>query len=239
MIHFFRKIRQNLLSKGNIGKYLKYAFGEIVLVVIGILIALQINNLNEFRKERRVEFNTLNEILANLDDDLKNLDLKINETNIFLTHSSKVLEHLQNGTPLTDSLMYHYSALIGHGNFEPTRIAYEKLSTIGIDIIQNKNLRQAISELYTVKYFVFVEDRRTVVRRFQENQVVLVQNKIKLYENYKKAEPIDLGALRNDIPFQNMLITNVWILNWVIERYEKGAEEIKSVQRLINEELKT
>ena len=51
MIKFFRKIRQNLLSEGKTGKYLKYAIGEIVLVVIGIMIALSINNWNEGRKE--------------------------------------------------------------------------------------------------------------------------------------------------------------------------------------------
>ena len=51
MIKFFRKIRQNLLSEGKTGKYFKYAIGEIVLVVIGILIALQINNWNEGRKQ--------------------------------------------------------------------------------------------------------------------------------------------------------------------------------------------
>jgi len=49
MIKYFRKIRQNLLSEGKTGKYLKYAIGEIVLVVIGILIALQINNWNSQR----------------------------------------------------------------------------------------------------------------------------------------------------------------------------------------------
>ena len=47
MIKFFRKIRQNLLSEGKTGKYLKYAIGEIILVVIGILIALSINNWND------------------------------------------------------------------------------------------------------------------------------------------------------------------------------------------------
>lgn len=52
MIKFFRKIRQNLLSEGKTGKYLKYAIGEIVLVVIGILIALSINNWNENRKNQ-------------------------------------------------------------------------------------------------------------------------------------------------------------------------------------------
>ena len=50
MIKFFRKIRQNLLKENNTSKYFKYAIGEILLVVIGILIALQINNWNENRK---------------------------------------------------------------------------------------------------------------------------------------------------------------------------------------------
>lgn len=55
MIQFFRKIRQHLLSTGETGNYLKYATGEIVLVVIGILLALQINNWNENRKNKITE----------------------------------------------------------------------------------------------------------------------------------------------------------------------------------------
>lgn len=50
MIHFFRKIRRNLLANSQFLKYLKYAIGEIILVVLGILIALYINNWNENRK---------------------------------------------------------------------------------------------------------------------------------------------------------------------------------------------
>jgi hypothetical protein len=53
MINFFRKIRYDLLGKNKTGKYFKYAIGEIVLIVIGILIALSINNWNENRKEKR------------------------------------------------------------------------------------------------------------------------------------------------------------------------------------------
>jgi len=52
MIKFFRKIRQNLLIENKTGKYFKYVIGEIILVVIGILIALQINNWNENRKHK-------------------------------------------------------------------------------------------------------------------------------------------------------------------------------------------
>ncbi len=62
MIKFFRQIRQQLLSENKTGKYLKYAIGEIILVMIGILLALQVNNWNEIRKERIVE----NDILVRL-----------------------------------------------------------------------------------------------------------------------------------------------------------------------------
>ena len=55
MIKFFRNIRKTLMTEGKTSKYLKYAIGEIVLVVIGILIALQINNWNEYRKLKKVE----------------------------------------------------------------------------------------------------------------------------------------------------------------------------------------
>ncbi|PRX56089.1 DUF6090 family protein [Flagellimonas meridianipacifica] len=67
MLKYFRKIRQNLLSEGEMGKYLKYAIGEIIFVVIGILIALQINNVNEVRKANNRE----RAILQNLIQELK------------------------------------------------------------------------------------------------------------------------------------------------------------------------
>jgi hypothetical protein len=68
MIKLFRNIRQNLLKEGKITNYLKYAIGEIVLVVIGILIALQINNWNDHRKEKAIEqqlLKALNEEFTN------------------------------------------------------------------------------------------------------------------------------------------------------------------------------
>ncbi len=66
MIKFFRKIRQNLLSEGKTGKYFKYAIGEIVLVIIGILIALQLNEWNG----QRIEIKTLNNNLEYIIEDL-------------------------------------------------------------------------------------------------------------------------------------------------------------------------
>ena len=80
MIKFFRKIRQQLLSEGKIGKYFKYAIGEIVLVVIGILIALQINNWNEERKQLDIRDAYYLSIIESFEKDL----LKINDYETYL-----------------------------------------------------------------------------------------------------------------------------------------------------------
>ena len=70
MIKFFRKIRQKLLTENKFSKYLLYAIGEIVLVVIGILIALQINNWNEQRKEKQELLNIYGIVLEDLKNDI-------------------------------------------------------------------------------------------------------------------------------------------------------------------------
>lgn len=79
MIKFFRKIRYDLLDKNNTGRYLKYAIGEIVLVVIGILIALQINNWNNERNRKIAE----QEIITQLQIDLKKSRSELEDMKIF------------------------------------------------------------------------------------------------------------------------------------------------------------
>jgi len=74
MIKFFRQIRQNLLSEDKTGKYLKYATGEIVLVVIGILIALQLNNANEKSKLNLQGKIYTQSLIAELKSDLQILE---------------------------------------------------------------------------------------------------------------------------------------------------------------------
>jgi len=78
MIKFFRHIRQKLLSENKFSKYLLYAIGEIVLVVIGILIALQINNWNNQRIEKNQQINILNRVLSDVQNDIQELSFTIN-----------------------------------------------------------------------------------------------------------------------------------------------------------------
>ncbi len=78
MIKFFRKIRQGLLSEGKTGKYLKYAIGEIVLVVFGILIALSINNKNEERKAAENTMHLFKQVHKELQYNIKSANNIIN-----------------------------------------------------------------------------------------------------------------------------------------------------------------
>jgi len=92
MIKFFRKIRQNLLTEGKTGKYFKYAIGEIILVVIGILIALQINNWNENHNKTLLE----NQYLIRLKDEAKWNILQIEDNKQVHLRASKELNFLIN-----------------------------------------------------------------------------------------------------------------------------------------------
>jgi hypothetical protein len=74
MIKFFRKIRQKLLTENKISKYLLYAIGEIVLVVVGILIALQLNNLNDERKTQDIKKVYYKQLLNDFQKDLEYID---------------------------------------------------------------------------------------------------------------------------------------------------------------------
>ena len=92
MIKFFRKIRLNLLSAGKTGKYFKYAIGEIVLVVIGILIALSINNWNENQKLNKKTQDYYLQLLEDLKSDLVFFNKTIEEANTYLEEYDSYLD---------------------------------------------------------------------------------------------------------------------------------------------------
>jgi len=77
MIKFFRKIRQKLLNENRFSKYLIYAIGEIILVMIGILLALQVNNWNELRKKEQSEIQLYQKIIADLNSERTIIENKI------------------------------------------------------------------------------------------------------------------------------------------------------------------
>ena len=156
MIKFFRHIRKDLMEKNNTGKYLKYAIGEIVLVVIGILIALSINNWNQKQIDKKQIRNIyirivqdFNNTASEIESDIKNMDI------IY-----PLMQNILNGDVERDSLLssndyfrkYHFT--LGSPDIQINETGIRLLeSKIELDYELNTELTEALSMLYSEKLF--------------------------------------------------------------------------------------
>lgn len=154
MIIFFRKIRQNLLSADNTGKYLKYAIGEIILVVIGILIALSINNWNSDRLDRIVETDYLKRLSNDLIQDTLTFDWTVRDLQRKQASLEQLINlHKNDLIKTTDStiVLGHISQAAIFSTVLPglATMTFEELkNTGGLRLIRNTALRSAISQHY-------------------------------------------------------------------------------------------
>ena len=147
MIKFFRKIRFGLMDKNKTGKYLKYAIGEIVLVVIGILFALQINNWNESIKDSKYEHYILKEIANNLVAD----EIQIQQIIIQRLKTQKSIKRMRNYLKTQeidkDTFAYDLGQLFTFERYFPIRTAYEISKSRGLPF-SNPALRTQIANYY-------------------------------------------------------------------------------------------
>jgi len=151
MIGFFRRIRKKLADENKFLQYSRYAIGEIVLVVIGILIALQINNWNENKKRTALEIKHLKELKSDINETLK--DAKRDE-NLYRNDIQSIL-YLQdfffNKIAYHDSLAYHFYRSVEHYQLYSKTSAFESIKSIGLDIISNDGLRLGITDFYQIQ----------------------------------------------------------------------------------------
>ena len=151
MIKFFRRIRQNLLNDNKISKYLVYAIGEIILVVIGILIAIQLNDFNEDRKERKKELSFLQKLKDDINLDVQELTLQDSILAFYQSNHDKGLELLLEAKSVKDILTLDSLIQFRWQGFAVNRKTYdEMLNTSGIYIIKNRDLLNNLSDHYAL-----------------------------------------------------------------------------------------
>jgi hypothetical protein len=162
MIKFFRKIRQNLLienkttspdaASAKAGKYFKYAIGEVLLVVIGILIALQIGNLNEERKKDKKGIIHEKALKIDLLDDLKSLKLDFEYIKKELKINNSYAERLSNETSNLDTLVkivrYEYVGALNYLN-ELSKTTFNSLESTGEIALLEKDLAKNVQKYYS------------------------------------------------------------------------------------------
>jgi len=154
MIRFFRDIRQKLAAENNVAKYLRYAVGEVVLVVIGILIALQINNWNEHRKENVKIKTYLKSIQVDLNNDINRFDLIINGLNKQIRANSLVFRNKNYQTLPIDSIVQTISSYFN--DYKIYDQTFQKIKNSGLaDQLGSKELNDAINNYYTIDLYTF------------------------------------------------------------------------------------
>lgn len=146
MIKFFRKIRQNMIKENKVSKYMLYAIGEIVLVVIGILIALSINNWNEKQINRKQELIILENILQDLQND--NLGLtNIIERRTSKASSAEIMASYYNGAKIEklSDYYFHWTNVLYWEAHYPRNIAFKELINSGnVSKIKNASIRNSL-----------------------------------------------------------------------------------------------
>ena len=150
MIKFFRNIRKRLLSENKPSQYLLYALGEILLVVIGILIALQINNWNEEQKEKSLEINYIKGLISDLEYDVRAFNTVIDGIDNHRKSTNAVLNCYKDQQSLPDSaLLYHLSQLSIISRYSHRSTVMEEMKSSGrLYLIRTDSIRQEVTQYY-------------------------------------------------------------------------------------------
>lgn len=171
MIKFFRKTRQKLLQENRVSKYLLYAFGEIILVVIGILIALQINNINQKRQEKEQLEASLLLMQLNLNEDIKKLEEQILYNNAIQEHINNFFKIVANPEETKNIPLNNIGNIALEKSFYSVTTALKSMETGGhFKWIDDNKLKESIYKYYssTERFSKLVENHNQFARDYVE-----------------------------------------------------------------------
>ncbi|WP_411767117.1 DUF6090 family protein [Winogradskyella sp. A3E31] len=246
MIKFFRKIRQNTIKENRFSKYFLYAVGEIVLVVIGILIALQINNWNEQNKIDVLEIEALKEIASDLQYDVLSLEHDIALNLRGLKRISIIRDALNGDQAYNDSLAIHFGGLDFNTTYTIKTSGFDNLRNLGFQIVSNDSLRKSITDLYSSEYS-FLKEREELAE--QRTYEYFSPRYISYFKSMKSIDgsnaalayytPRDFEAMKSDDEFDILLDYLALVKKDNLFSLNQTIVEIKLTLSLINDYLDT
>ncbi|MEW4922608.1 DUF6090 family protein [Algibacter sp. 2305UL17-15] len=253
MIKFFRKIRQNLLIENKTRKYFKYAIGEIILVVIGILIALQINNWNENNKQKTKEKAILENLRTSLENDISTHHFHIQVYEEAKSSIQFLIEFIEKDYQYQDSLKYHFGRTTHLWNPSIRLEIFENLKSIGFDIVSNKDLKQEILRYYSYANTDFVTSKNRYDDIITNANSNIFNTRFKAFWNgnydlFRKTGipndleiemiPNDFESLKKDDEYLFFLRSLKNQHYWFAERNNLNAKKIaENLLLMVNQEL--
>ena len=232
MIKFFRKIRYDLMEKNKTGKYLKYAIGEITLVVIGILIALSLNNWNQRRTQHKEELRYYTNIKRQLIEDNYVIRKNIDFNQFYYEQYQFAIELIENNDKSKlDTLGIIAVNLLEYSDFHQETNAYQSLVNSGeIKLLNNQEIIEGLQRLEEIYIYI----NRIEESHFEIIKLIFPElNEIIRFRSIK----VENEDLLFKYQFQNYFITSSEIMKEKDEIYNKATDEIIAILGLIDKEL--
>ena len=258
MLKFFRRIRRNLLDENKFSKYLLYAIGEIFLVVVGILIALQINNWNEASKNKELELKYIVGLITDLDYDIRAFTVGVNELDLHRKSSNVLLTCYKNKTAIGDEeLIEHLTNLALITQFRHRNTVMDDMKSAGrLNLILSDTIRQSIIAYYKLADGIIASNdnnnnwiltnilgSRIYTEHFDLNAVVAASNNIPPVMKSVQVNSFRGLPLLQDIehPDRNNIINLLTAKNYLegLNLYygTQGRDSAKALQKLLEEYL--
>ena len=224
------------MEKNKTGKYFKYAIGEIVLVVIGILIALQINNSNNQRIENIREVEYLKNIKLDLIKDIENLNYNIDFRKKKSLGIKKLISQI-NGQPIQDLNETAYNVLLSlyQEKFQPSNVTYNDLVSSGnMNIISNDSIKIYLFEL-SLLYQANSYNNEHETSEYEQNiskpifRLTDIERMKPIFLGLKTAKQVNLLEVDFNGLFESQEYKNgCVVLSWTSEAFIESFEKIKS-----------
>ncbi|MEM9000641.1 MAG: DUF6090 family protein [Bacteroidota bacterium] len=249
MIKFFRRIRQKLLSENKVSKYLLYAIGEIVLVVIGILIAVQINNYSELQKERKQEQVLLSNLSNDVGLDIRQIghNTKISQERLQRLDSLVQLLKVPDSVETFHFIRQSYEFVFDQYFKSNSGIFDEAVSSGKMSYIKNESLRQDIFNYYRNAKETYTDGTtRQVTDEFitpllvehvylnQEGLVMLGMN----VQDIAALPSLDVQKLTKNREYWKMVLLKFGSNQEQILRWDGIKKRARELKLRIDEELK-
>ena len=233
MIKFFRHIRKSLLMENKTSKYFKYAIGEIILVMIGILLALQVNNWNERRKEKSLEKVLLTSIYHSIVDDTTGWNAEITGYDRQLAYSDYIKRKFQDNSPYEKRLDTAFAVISNGYVREADYTAFNSLLNTGIDIVKNDSIK-----FYLNRYYAHSEHLVEVENYFENSKFYrqhIYPKYFKAYKYAREAIPNDYNVLKTSTDFAVALDYTIndayFFKDWSVHKKEDALRLIRLLKQ--------
>lgn len=257
MLNFYRNIRKLALISGSMRKYISYAIGEIILVMLGILLALQVNNWNDKRNRQASEIKILQELKSDLESIFIEVEGDLKAHLEFFKGSLEFKKFLESDREYHDSLTPYFISSTYDLQIWPKKGAYENLKSIGFELISGDSLRHQITDFYELR-ITRLEKTAPMYDINRDIYKILVPYVKKHFKVDKKVDlgfrqfdftdlkdstrvnhlsPIDFKAMKNDNDFLIDISRTIDIRSLKIIRHQDTMKDIEKLIESIDREL--